>query len=400
MQRTNIIQLKPNKKQKKILKEMCLLSSCVFNSANYLIRQQFFKSEKISGFFDLQEKLQNTDDYKLIGRSYALPRIQVYSETNSARFKLIKSKTQKRVGLPKYLKNRKTNTTIPSYLVMDNSQYSIKKNHVVIPLSRAMRKKHGLKKFHIKYNGVLKWSGFQKRGQIKFKDGQFYLHQSVELKDIKLKKSKISVGVDLGIKRFLSLQTNSGADKKIGNKRFYKHWKYLTNLISKEQRKLNLKGKRYSRNLTRLFRIRSKWQNNLFNNIVAKMFRFINTNNVSEVVVGDIKNIRDSKSKGKRVNQMINNYWSFDLLLKKIENKAEEFGVILKKVTEEYTSRTCPICNDNSKTNCKDRVFLCSFCGFVDDRDRIGARNILLKSMYGSLESIHWNEAVPCGVST
>ena len=60
MQRTNIIELKPNKLQKAILKELCLLSSCVYNSANYLIRQQFFNKEKVSTFFDLQQKLQNT----------------------------------------------------------------------------------------------------------------------------------------------------------------------------------------------------------------------------------------------------------------------------------------------------------------------------------------------------
>ena len=77
MQRTNIIELKPSNKQKKILKELCLLSSCIYNSTNYIIRQQFFNKEKISNFFGLQQKLQTTEDYKLLGRSYALPRIQV-----------------------------------------------------------------------------------------------------------------------------------------------------------------------------------------------------------------------------------------------------------------------------------------------------------------------------------
>ena len=141
MQRTNTIQLKPNKSQKKILKELMFLSSCIYNQTNYLIRQQFFNKEKISSFYDLQQQLQNTEDYQLLGRSYALPRIQIYAETNSARFKLIKSRTQKYVNLPKYFKNRKTNTTIPSYFVIDGCQYSIKKDYVIIPLSRKMRKK-------------------------------------------------------------------------------------------------------------------------------------------------------------------------------------------------------------------------------------------------------------------
>ena len=124
------------------------------------------------------------------------------------------------------------------------------------------------------------------------------------------------------------------------------------------------------------------------------MFRFLIRNKVSYLAIGDIKNIRDSGSKGRKVNQMINNYWSFDLLLRKIQNKAEEFGMEIKLETEEYTSRTCPICGDNEKSNCKDRIFICSYCGFVEHRDIIGARNILFKSMYGSLENIHQDETV------
>lgn len=400
MQRTNVIQLKLSKKQVKILKELLLLSSCVYNQANYLVRQQFFNKEKVSSFFDLQQKLQNTEDYQLLGRSYALPRIQIYAETNSARFKLIKSKVQKWVGLPKYYKNRKTNTTIPSYLVMDNCQYSIKKNHVLIPLSKHMRKKYSVKHFKIKYNGILKWKGKQKRGQIKFKDGQFYLHQAIESKDKPIKKSKYKAGIDLGIKKLLAVYVNNGKDKIIGSNKFFKQWVYWTNLISKEQSKLALQNRKTSKNLQRLFKKRKKWQNNLYDNLIAKMFRFLRRNNVSYLAVGDVKHIRDDCNFGRRVNKMMHNYWSFNLLLKKIKNKAEEYNIELKQETEEYTSRTCPICGNDDKSNCKDRIFFCSDCSYIDHRDIVGARNNLFKSMYGSIQSVHWGETSPLEVVT
>jgi hypothetical protein len=166
MQRTNVVQLMPSKRQRKVLRECMLLSSCVYNMTNYEVRQAFFKKEKVPGFFALQRMIQQKDDYRMLGRSYGLPRIQIYAETNSARFKLIKSKTQEKVGLPKYLKNRKTNTTLPSYLVLDGCQYALGKRKIRIPLSRAMRKKYGLKHFEIPYNGVLRWRGEQQRGQI------------------------------------------------------------------------------------------------------------------------------------------------------------------------------------------------------------------------------------------
>lgn len=399
MQRTNVIQLMPNKRQEKILRECMLLSSCVYNMANYEVRQTIFNKEKVPNFFALQQRLQAKNDYQNLGRSYALPRIQIYSETNKARFKLIQSKSQKKVGLPKYLKNRKTNTTLPSYIVMDGCQYNIKGDYVYIPLSKPMRKQHKIgQSFKIKFNGILKWVGKQARGQIHYKDKKFYLYQSVDVQDQKLKKSKIKAGLDIGIKKFLAIYINNGSDKVIGSKRFYRQWRYLTNIISKEQSKLNLHGRKSSRKLTKLFNNRSKWQNNLFDNIVSKLFKILKRNKVSELVVGDLTNILEDNNKCKAVNKMTHNYWSFDKLLCKIQNKAEENGIELTTVTEEYTSRTCPLCFDRSKTNCHDRIFNCSCCGYIDHRDIVGARNILLKSMYGSNQSIHWCEVAPLGV--
>lgn len=398
MQRTNVIELKPSRFQEKLLKELMLLSSCVYNSTNYLVRQQFFNAEKISRFHDLQQKLQHIKDYQLLGRSYALPRIQIYAETNSARFKLIKSKTQDWVGLPKYYKNRKTNTTLPSYLVMDGCQYSIGKNKVIIPLSRQMRKRYGIKHFKVPYNGVLRWRGQQMRGQIHLKDGKFYLHQAVELKDKRKVKSKIVAGIDLGIKRTFGICTSNGEENIIGSKRFFRQWQYLTNLIAKEQQKLSLINKKSSNNLQILYSKRGKYLNNLYNNLVAKLFRILRRNKVSKIYVGYPKNILDS-DKGRKLNQMTHNYWSFDLLLKRIENKAEEFGIQFVPVSEEYTSRTCPMCYDASRSNDKDRIFLCSFCGYVDHRDIVGARNMMLKGMCGLEQSAHWGEIAPLEVA-
>jgi putative transposase len=330
MQRTNIIELKPNKKQDKILKECLLLSSCVYNSANYIVRQQFFNKESISSFFDLKKILQTTIDYKKLGRVYASPILQIYSETISNRFKLIKSKKQKYVGLPKYYKNRKTNTTLPSYLVIDNCSYCIEKNKVIIPLSRQMRKKYNIKVrtngFHIKYNGELKWKGKQQRGQLHYKNKKFYLYQSVEIENPIIKQTKVVAGLDLGIKNLIAIYVNNEQEKIIGSKRFFKQWSFITKLIGEEQIKLSKINRKSSNKLKKLFNIRQKYQHNLFNNIVAKTFRFLKRNNVSKLVIGDIKNIRDNNVVCKIVNQMVHNYWSFDILLQKIKNKAEEFG--------------------------------------------------------------------------
>ena len=397
MQRTNIIELKPNKIQKAILKKCMLLSSCVFNMTNYEVRQRIFNGEKIPSYFDLKQIIQDKDDYKLLGRSYASPRIQVYSETNNARFRLIQSKTQKRVGLPKYLKNRKTNTTIPSYLVIDNCQYSIGKDFITIPLSRPMRKKHGLKSFRIRYNGVFKWKGKQLRGQIHYKDNKFYFYQSVEMPDKKLIESDVYAGIDIGIKKLFAIKLSNGEEKLIGSKRHYKQWCYYTDLISEEQSRLALMGRKSSKRLLKLYSIRSKYQNNLYNNLISCMYKFLIKNNVSMAFIGDVKGIRDNNDKGKRVNKMLHNYWAYDLLYHKMNNKGEENGIGQQWRTEEYTSQRCPICGDVCKTHCHDRIFICDFCGFFGHRDIVGATNILYDGMHSLAESVHQGEIALLG---
>ena len=399
MQRTNIIELKPNKLQKKILKECMLLSSSVYNQANYLVRQSIFNGEKVLGYFDSKVIIQKNHDYQKLGRSYSSPRLQLYYETNSSRFKLIKSKKQKRVGLPKYLKNRKTNTTLLSYLVIDNCQYCISKNCVRIPLSNKMRKEYDLKNFNIKYNGVLKWKGLQQRGQIHYKNKKFYLHQSVEIKDKVITKKSISAGLDIGIKRLFTVYCEDGKELLIRDKRFFKQYMYYTKLISNEQQKLSLINRKYSNNLKRLFNVRKKYLNNLHNNVVSKLFKFLKRNNVSILHIGDVKGIRKNNNKGRYCNSMIHNYWSFDLQYKKISNKCEENCIEENKLEESYTSGTCPICSDYSQSNKKDRLFICGMCGYVDDRDIVGAKNIMFNGMYSHTESVHWKEILPLDVS-
>jgi putative transposase len=399
MQRTNVVELKPSKRQIKILREMMLLSSCVYNMANYEVRQSFFKEEKSPSFFDLQKKLQTKEDYQLLGRSYALPRVQIYGETNSARFKLIKSKSQKKVGLPKYLKNRNTNTTIPSYLVIDGCQYSLSKTKACLPLSRLMRKKYGLKDFKIDYNGVLKHKGKQQRGQIHFKDGKFYLYQSVEFSEPKQKSSGVVAGIDLGIKRLFAIKISNNEDVIIGSNRHFKQWNHYGDLIAQEQSRLALINRKSSRRLSKLFSIRSKWQENLYNNLVCKVFRFLNRNNVDTLFVGDVKGIREDNDIGCKGNKMLHNYWAYETLYHKLENKSEEFGIKMERHSEAFTSRTCPICGVEERSHKKDRLFVCSFCDYFDDRDVVGATNIMFIGMHdqNSVQSVHQAETSHLG---
>jgi putative transposase len=390
MQRTNVVELTPTPKQRRILQEMMLLSSCVYNMANYEARQAFFRDEKAPSFHDLQQRIQTRDDYQLLGRSYALPRLQIYAETQGARFRLIKSKTQEHVGLPRYLKNRKTNTTLPSFLTMDGCQYKLGARTATIPLSRQLREKHGLAAFRIPYNGVLRWHGEQQRGQIRLRGKKFYLYQSVEVADPRPVAGEVCAGIDLGEKVRIAAVTSNGEERILKSRRWFKQWEHFNSLIADEQARLAAIGRRSSRKLRRLYENRTSFQNTLDNNLVAKLFRTFKRAGVSTVYLGDVTGIREDNDHGKG-NRMLHNYWAFDKLSAKIRNKAEAEGITVVSTTEEYTSRNCPLCGEPNTP--KDRLYLCRFCDYFEHRDVVGATNIMLKGMRSPLwQSAHQDE--------
>jgi len=72
---------------------------------------------------------------------------------------------------------------------------------------------------------------------------------------------------------------------------------------------------------------------------------------------------------------MINNFWSFDYIIKRFREKAEERGIEVVEINEYNTSTICPKCN--SDHTCKHkRLFKCLKCGLEAHRDAVGVINM------------------------
>lgn len=375
MQRTNVVELVANKEQKKLLLELMTLSSCVWNMANYNFRQALFKKEKINSFFKQQQAIQNTKDYQKLGRSYALPMLQKHSFIVNSFFGLIKSKAQKKTGLPKYYKNRKTNTTIPSMLRIDNGQYYFKNNKVHLPLSRKLRKEIGLKGIVLEYKGMPKWEGKQGQAEIHYNstNKKFYLHQSVEIKEPKIKKGNEVLAIDIGVLRGIVVFDNKKAY--LYHNPIIKKWKQITARISRLQKIAKGRNNQYiTKQIISLYGKRKRMVDDYYKNIVSWVIKRTNPN---RIIVGDVSHILDKSSKRKANNKMTHNLWSFDLLYRRLENKCQEKGILLEKVPEPYTSMICPSCGTFNKPY--KREYSC-ICGYQQDRDINGAINIFYQN--------------------
>ena len=137
MIRTNIIEIKPAKKQTRILKEILVRSSAMWNLGNYKKRQAFFKNSQIPSSYKLAEMLKTHPLYKVLGSAYAQQILNKLQQAWNSFFGLLKSKkVQGKLGLPRYFKNRKANQTTPELLICRNDCYRIDDQYIYIAVRR------------------------------------------------------------------------------------------------------------------------------------------------------------------------------------------------------------------------------------------------------------------------
>ncbi|PJF43821.1 MAG: hypothetical protein CUN55_07135 [Phototrophicales bacterium] len=101
------------------------------------------------------------------------------------------------------------------------------------------------------------------------------------------------------------------------------------------------------------------------------------------LAIGDVRDIADGKRLNKKSQQKIAN-WSHGTIRKYIGYKAAEVGIeVNDKVSERYSTQTCPSCGQRHKP--KGRIFMCPNCGSRFHRDVVGAANIASRYAFDEL---------------
>lgn len=150
------------------------------------------------------------------------------------------------------------------------------------------------------------------------------------------------------------------------------------------------KGSRKSRKL-RIAKAKmlNRYENrthNLLHHVVNQMLDFCVSSEAGTLIVGDIANIAKNKKKkqSKRSNQE-NSQTPIGRLYDYLRYKGQLRGVEIVKISEAYTSQTCPLCGHRHKPS--GRIYKCTnkTCDFVGIRDNVGAANILNKHYNGKI---------------
>ncbi|MBP1912374.1 hypothetical protein [Thermococcus stetteri] len=90
MKRSITVKLQPSKAQEKILKELALISSKIWNKVNYLRRQEFFEGKPID--FNKTEKIVYEEFKKEIGSATVQQIARKNAESWRSFFSLIRNK--------------------------------------------------------------------------------------------------------------------------------------------------------------------------------------------------------------------------------------------------------------------------------------------------------------------
>ncbi len=376
------IQLPSNK----LFDELTFLAKNLYNSATYLVRQTFFDTSKILRYYTIWNKMRESDDYRKLAEragSHSPQQLLRMVEATWAGYKAAKNdwfiNPEKYLGKPK----------IPGYLPK-NGRY------VVVWSEQQVRVRDG----KVRVVERLMEQGFpaipisklpiteENHAIVRLKS--FYDKYLLELiyekntKNISVEGKQKVIGLDLGINNLVAtsdgLLIKGGVVKSINQ--------FFNKQKAKIQTQLNKQNLMTSKRKQQLMRWRYNKVHDILHKTSKSIIQHCIDNSITTLVIGRNKNWKQNIQIGKKNNQ---NFTSipFHKLVKMLQYKAEEFGLDVELVTEEYTSQTCSCCNYRSKKNRKYRgLFICKKCNLTINADINAARNIAKKAFPESLLEI------------
>jgi len=199
--------------------------------------------------------------------------------------------------------------------------------------------------------------------------GKWVVSFSVEVEPNEpLPKTGLSVGVDVGLKSFITLSNGEQVD----NPKFFVHEEKA---LAKAQRKLS-KAKKGTHERTEALKIVHRVHERIANkrdDFVQKLsLKLVESYDLIIFEDLDIKNMVKNHHLAKHIADA-----SWNKLITTTSYKAEWAGKRVELVNPNGTSQICSSCGQVVQKDLTERVHRCHFCGLTLDRDHNAALNIL-----------------------
>jgi putative transposase len=123
-------------------------------------------------------------------------------------------------------------------------------------------------------------------------------------------------------------------------------------------------------------------QRDLLHQAARTVVDFCQSEGVTRIAVGDVRDIQTGVSLGHVSNQKISQ-WPHGQFARYVREKAAHVGISVEWIDEAYSTKTCSVSGHVQSSSPRGRRFRCSGCGARVHRDVNGANNICSRAVYG-----------------
>ena len=239
----------------------------------------------------------------------------------------------------------------------------------------------------VKYRNSRQVIGDLKNCTVSRRGKHWYVSIQVEYEaSIKLHQSTSMVGVDMGVKRFVTLSDGSFIEPLNSFRKWEKKLAFAQRRLSKKV-KFSANWEKQKQKITRLHEHIANARLDFLHKTSTEISK-----NHAMIVVEDLKVRNMSKSAkghaeqhGKNVKaksglnkSILDQGWG--MFVQMLEYKQAWSGGDVLRVPPHHTSQTCPCCNHVSSENRQSQsAFVCTECGFNENADLVGALNVLAR---------------------
>jgi len=356
------------------IKELCHLSKNIYNEANYVIRQEFFKTKRWIRYNELYKLLKESENYRALPAQTAQQILKIVDRNWKSFFNAMNEwkehpkKFNERPRPPKYKKKDGI-----FMLVFTNQQVKIKEGQLIFPkvvgLKLNTRIKEGIREVRIIPKGV------------------GYVVEVVYEKEVNVMKKERNrvAGIDLGVRNLITIANNIGEEPIVVkggvarsiNQFFNKEKARLQRIYAKQ-------GIKTSKRMKRLSVKRERKLKDFFHKVSKFVAEWCASHNIGRLVIGYNKEWKQEVNLGKRNNQNFVQipFWT---LIQQIKYKAEERGIEVIIVEEDHTSK-CSFLDDEQIEHRdyigkREKGLFRSAMGIIINADVNAAYNIIRKAI-------------------
>ncbi len=379
-----MILLMPTGEQEQQLRSFAEASAHLWNMANYERRQALFFSQSlwIPTYAHQCRRFKDTNAFKQLGTCKAQALLSKLREAWGS-YHALKRLEQRgklpshitRVLPPCYMKNRTTRRLRAESIYVRNDGYRQDEDKLVLA-----------KTIHIRFRSGDLWIGKQGRLELHYDQlrRRWYGHIPVKVKwprkDRPHQSTRRRASIDLGICNLATCVVEGASAALVYSGRaVLSDWRYWTKRIAAVESELKRMNQRdSSKQLSRLYRTRRRRLDHAMKSMLRDLYEHLEDEHVTNLVVGNLKHIRDGNDHGKVGNQKLHNFWPFAQIRQRINELAEEYGICVSFKSERGTSKCCSICRHKHENGrVKRGLYKCAKTGVRLNADVNGAANIL-----------------------